>query len=122
MCPGNEPVAGPALRREVGKRSVAFIPETNSRLCTFIKDMTIQLTGNPKFGKHEVVKVSLYDSGRLKDDLARKAIPYDGQVGAVIGRRYYSILGRTGFVFNVKMNDGNLIRLSEDCLEKLIVT
>jgi hypothetical protein len=68
----------------------------------------------PRFTKGQVVMLSLLDQeGRPKNDLARGCPSYYyAQSGVVVNW----VDTRTVFVYQVRMDDGNVLQFSEDCL------
>ena len=73
--------------------------------------------GAPKFTKNQVVTVSLYDQqGRFRNDLAKKCIAYSTKPGVVGSWGFYFFSGSTALVYHVRMDDGKVLLLTEDCL------
>jgi hypothetical protein len=71
----------------------------------------------PKFSKKQVIRISLYnDKGKIKNELARKALPYYAQVAEIMSVNLYEQSGKPSLVYRVKMDDGTLVNLTEDCL------
>ena len=54
--------------------------------------------------------------GKPKNDLAKKLAGYNAHTGVVVGVGLPTKKGILGFVYKVKMEDGNIIQLTEDCL------
>jgi hypothetical protein len=79
--------------------------------------MAREPSGTPKFTKNQVVKISLYDQeGRFKNDLAKRCIAYAAKPGVVGSWGFYFLNGATALVYHVRMDDGKVLLLTEDCL------
>jgi hypothetical protein len=70
-----------------------------------------------QFDINQVVRISPYDKkGRVKNNLARKAIPYFSQVAEVLNYDLYEMGSKVVIVYFVKVDDGTILQLTEDCL------
>jgi hypothetical protein len=75
----------------------------------------------PKFKKKQLVRISLHDKkGEPKNDFARQALPYFAQVAEVLGVNLYEKSGKAFLVYKVKVEDGTILQLTEDCLMAVI--
>ena len=71
----------------------------------------------PKFAKKQVVRLALYNHhGKAKNELASKALPYFAQVAEVISCAPHEMGQVVILVYRVKVEDGSVLQLSEDCL------
>ncbi len=71
----------------------------------------------PKFTKGKLVTVSLYgQDGQVKNDLAKKCLPYSEKSGTVSSWGFYFLGSGTRLVYHVRMSDGRVLLLTEDCL------
>lgn len=72
---------------------------------------------NQGFAKNQVVRISPYDHlGKVKNDLARKALPYYSQVARVVESQVREVRHKTVSVYKVRVDDGTLLELTEDSL------
>ena len=70
-----------------------------------------------RFTKGQTVGISLYDEeGRLRNDLAEKCLAYSGLTGTIGSWGYYFLNGGTRLVYHVRMDNGKVLLLTEDCL------
>ena len=71
----------------------------------------------PKFTKGQSVRVSLYaQDGEVRNDLARKCLRYSSECGTVSSWGFYFLDIGTRLVYHVRMNDGKVLLVTEDCL------
>jgi|WetSurMetagenome_2_1015567.scaffolds.fasta_scaffold41910_4 hypothetical protein len=71
----------------------------------------------PKFVRKQVVRLSLFDNkGKPKNDFARKALPYYAQVADILSIIPHEKSGKVILVYKVKLEDGVVLQLTEDCL------
>ena len=71
----------------------------------------------PQFTKKQVVRISLYNhQGKVKNVLAKKALPYYSQVAEVVSFAIYEMGHKAVLVYKVKVDDGTILSLTEDCL------
>ena len=71
----------------------------------------------PKFTKGQVVRVSLCrQDGQVKNELARKCLRYSSECGTVSSWGLYFLDSGTRLVYHVRMNDGKVLLVTEDCL------
>lgn len=71
----------------------------------------------PKFTRKQIVRISLYnEKGKLKNELARKALRYYAQVAEVKSVNLYEKADKVSLVYKVKVEDGTILNLTEDCL------
>jgi len=76
-----------------------------------------RLTSPPKFIRRQLVRVALYnEKGKPKNKLAAKSIKYCAQVGEVADWGMLNVKGVRKLAYRVKMDDGNILTLTEDCL------
>ena len=74
----------------------------------------------PKFSKGQAVRISLHDSrGKVKDELARKALAYFAQTATVVSCAPYEMGKKVILVYKVKIEGGPTLQLTEDCLMPL---
>jgi hypothetical protein len=70
-----------------------------------------------QFAPNQMVRISPFDKkGRAKNSLAQKALPYYSQVGEVLNYDLYELGSRIAIVYFVKVDDGTILQLTEDCL------
>lgn len=70
-----------------------------------------------QFVINQVVRISPYDNkGRVKNNLARKAIPYFSRVAEVLNYDLYEMGSKVVIVYFVRADDGTILQLTEDCL------
>ena len=75
------------------------------------------LAATAKFTKNEVVMISLYDEeGKVINDLAKKCIRYLAKTGVVGSWGIYLLNGVSRLVYHVRMDDGKVLLVTEDCL------
>ena len=71
----------------------------------------------PKFTNKQVVRISLHDTkGKPKNEFARKALPYFAQIAVVLSVAMYEKSGKVILVYKVRVEDGTVLKLTEDCL------
>ena len=71
----------------------------------------------PQFTKKQVVRISLYNhQGKVKNALAKKALPYYAQVAEVVKSDLFEIGHKVAIVYWIKADDGTIFQLTEDCL------
>ncbi len=71
----------------------------------------------PKFHRTQLVRLSLHNvDGELKNEFARRAEPYFGQTGVLVRCQRYMVAGVPMLVYEVKFDDGTVLKLPEDCL------
>jgi len=69
----------------------------------------------PRFHRGQVVMISRdNERGEVVNDLARKAVSYFAKPGVLVTCKRYST--RPLLVYGVKMDDGTILQLTEDCL------
>ena len=75
------------------------------------------LAATAKFTKNQVVMISLYDEdGEVINDLAKKCIRYLARTGVVGSWGIYLLNGVSRLVYHVRMDDGKVLLVTEDCL------
>ena len=71
----------------------------------------------PKFTRRQVVRISLHDQrGKAKNKLARKALPYFAQTAEAMSYTLGEMSGKVVLVYKVRVDDGTVLQLTEDCL------
>lgn len=79
--------------------------------------MTREMATGPKFHKNQLVELSLYDvEGEVKNEFARRAMPYYDQAGVLVKCQRYIVADIPMLVYSVKSDDGIILKLPEDCL------
>ena len=70
-----------------------------------------------QFTKKQVVRISLYDhKGKVRNELAKKALPYFAQVAEVVNCDLYEMGSKVVVVYWVEVEDGTILQLTENCL------
>lgn len=71
----------------------------------------------PRFHYHQPVRLALNNvEGEVKNEFARRAMPYFAQVGVLVRCQRYTVAGVPMLVYSVKFDDGKVVKLPEDCL------
>ncbi len=71
----------------------------------------------PKFHRKQLVRLSLHNiEGELKNEFARRAELYFGQSGVLVRCQRYMVAGVPMLIYSVKFDDGEVLKLPEDCL------
>ena len=74
-------------------------------------------TSKPLFAMGHLVMIAPFNQkGKPKSDLANKSAKYYAHTGVVASVGLPGKKSITGFVYRVKMEDGNVLELTEDCL------
>jgi hypothetical protein len=70
-----------------------------------------------QFSTNQFVRIWPYDKkGKIKNNLAAKALPYFSQIAEVLNYDLYEQGSRIVVVYFVKVSDGTILQLTEDCL------
>jgi hypothetical protein len=69
----------------------------------------------PRFKQRQLVRISLHDhKGKVKNELARRALPYYAQVAEVLSVSIYEKGKNAVLVYRVNVEDGTIIEVTED--------
>jgi hypothetical protein len=70
-----------------------------------------------QFALNQLVRICPYDKkGKVKNNLAQKALPYFSQVAKVLNYDLYEMGSKIVIVYFVKIEDDTILQLTEDCL------
>ena len=82
--------------------------------------MAKEPVGAPRFANGEQVRLAALlalqrNDEQPKNGHAERSLRYDGLIGTIVNSAFYSLKGLKGFVYRVKMDDGTVLQLTEDC-------
>ncbi len=74
-------------------------------------------TPKPKFHKGQLVQIGTRnEKGEFLNEWARRAEPYSAKLGDLVRCQRYLIGGVPLLIYSVKMEDGTILKVTEDCL------